>query len=252
MFFFFRKKRIVFDVITSEQHAYDYAKIDRADKHYPDWWKKLPARIDVDDGLYRAATAKKCPGIIDYYRNGIVIPLWSDLNVKLLEQAGSYVYQYSNMRSELTSHGEIQYDNAFDNSRTQHIKLLAPWLGISKKFKFKAVWTDPVYNRVDSLFDASVLPGVIEYGRTPMQLNINLLLKRNKDGKKLIEFKFGDPIVLMVPLTEDIVEVKSHLVSASEYSKYNNGYAQMMFTNTYRTMNKLQEQENQNKCPFRL
>ena len=57
---------------------------------------------------------------------------------------------------------------------------------------------------------------------------------------------------MMIPLTEDNVEVKTHLVSPDEYIRHNNAYAQMMFSNSYRTMNKLQSSEKQSKCPFRI
>lgn len=249
MFFFFRKKQRVFDVFTDNAMAYHGAPLQRADKLYPDWWKKLPLTYKPDH-LNELPTARSCAGIIDMYRNSYILPMWSDLNIEIgATPEDGYRYQYSNQQSELTHHELWQYDDAFDCTRTQHIKLNCAWVG-SCSIPTRMLWTNPVYNRSE-LFDVNILPGVIDHNKIATQFNINMLLKRYKDAPTVYRFKFGEPMVMMTPLIEDKLVIKNHLVSPSEFRRISSSYNTITFTNAFRVMRKYQnDQQATKKCPF--
>lgn len=250
MFFFFRKKQRVFDVFTDNTMAYDHAQLQRADVVYPDWWKRLSPTYQSDELMFDAPTARTCSGIIDLYRNSFILPMWSDLNIEVSPTSeGGYRYQYSNQISKLTHHEIEQYDDAFNSSQSQHIKLLGPWVGLCK-IPTRMLWTDPLYNRSE-LFDVNILPGVIDHNKISTQFNINMLLKRYSNKHTVYKFKFGDPIVMITPLTEDRIIIKNHLVSEAEYNRIAHQYNPICFSNSYRLMRKKQDIKKTNKsCPF--
>ena len=72
MFFWFKKKKVVLECFTDNDIAFNYAKIERMDKFFPEWWKKT--KKYSDKGI---PTIKGCVGFIDYYKKGITIPSWN-------------------------------------------------------------------------------------------------------------------------------------------------------------------------------
>ena len=88
----FRKKKLVLKAYTHNSCAYEFFTVAKAHYFYPEWWKKLPSyhqqeipRQEVGAMTIKAPTMKTCAGIIDIYKHGIVLPLWSDLQIKVTE-----------------------------------------------------------------------------------------------------------------------------------------------------------------------
>ena len=84
MFFFFKRKKIVVDCFTDNYSINELFPIQTANNFYPDWWKNLPKTYDAMNkwGLrVSQSTMKKCPAIIDLYKTGFIMPLWSDLQI---------------------------------------------------------------------------------------------------------------------------------------------------------------------------
>ena len=75
--FWKNKKDVILDCYTSNPFAYNLARINYGYHFIPEWWKRTPKRVEVKD------TIKKCPGIVTYYKTGIVIPMWCEFKMVL-------------------------------------------------------------------------------------------------------------------------------------------------------------------------
>ena len=56
-----------------------------ANKFLPDWFKKMPRWLE-EDNPFDKGTFKNCPGIVDFYKDAFVIPLWADFYLNVSEK----------------------------------------------------------------------------------------------------------------------------------------------------------------------
>ena len=61
---------IILDYYTYNPYAYNFAKINHGHHYIPEWWKSTPKVVKGHP------TIKNCPAFIEYYKKGIVIPMW--------------------------------------------------------------------------------------------------------------------------------------------------------------------------------
>ena len=83
MFFIIKNRKLVLDLFTHRQLIFDAAKPKPAPQFYPDWWKDLPTAVKVDTEMFPMPTVRRCMGIVDHYKHGFIIPMWTDLRVEL-------------------------------------------------------------------------------------------------------------------------------------------------------------------------
>lgn len=239
MFFFIKRSKVVVDAFTCNISAYDYFPIDTANKHMPKWWKNTPKYTkDVPYGsssvLVPGNTVRRCAGIIDYYKkDSFVIPLWSDLALDYGPQ--DYNYVFADGRSKLIHHEQDMRGEFM--SEYEHFKLASPWKLYEKsgiKFHFSQLF----YNFEDP--GKIILPPAILNFKLQHATEINFMVKRPICINRL-NMAAGTPLVLLTPLTEKDVSIKTHLVSAEEYQRKSK--ATFAFNNEYFKIKKL-------KCPF--
>lgn len=214
MFFWLKPSTITVDCFTFHPVAFRMYPIQRAIKFIPTWWKKMPlhhiAGNDDQDFQIPAPTLKTCPGLFDLYKDGFVVPLWSDMILKNTESE-TLVDFADHTRNYIERHPRYQFDPAFENYN--HIKINVPWCVVEKSginwLEFACTW-----NLLPEGAKFHVTPGRLDF-KLQHSTNVNCFL--TKDDNKLVQLKAGTPLVHWIPLSEKKVKVKTHYISDSEY-----------------------------------
>jgi len=159
----------------------------RPAKHFiPKWFKDIPSN--------KRMTVKDCPSFPDYFSQGYIIPMWSDVKMNFIDEVPRV--NISAERFSFEFHGNQQM---LDYKK-------ASFNGVEGQFVFKAVcpWriiTPPGWSVLQlPLFyhfnqEWSVLPGIID---TDIHTEINQQILYHGDGKEVM-IKCGDPLVLYIP-----------------------------------------------------
>jgi hypothetical protein len=236
--FFFKSPKVIIDCFTDLDYVYNHSTIKQAFKFYPEWWKQMPKEYELD-GI-KTSTLKRCPGFIDYYKTGFMMPMWSDLTIEILNNG--YKWVFSDGLSEIEHHNPKQYDAYINLENYFHGKIISPWVMSCKK-DINFLFTHPAwhYQPINSF---SILSGVLNF-KYSHKTNINIIFDRHKD--KYIKFEFGKPLVHLIPLTEKEIIFKHHLVSPNELKVITNPL--ITFTNGYKNNKRLLEVK-EKKCPF--
>ena len=159
----------------------------RPAKHFiPQWFKDIPSNA-ID-------TVKDCPSFPDYFSQGYIIPMWTD--VKLKYENENWKWETPTNKVKWSSHRNDQFLDYADSSLN----------GVSGQFVFKTVcpWrviTPPGWSLLQlPLFyhfnkEWSVLPGFTD---TDIDQEINQQVLYHGNGKEIV-IKRGDPFVLYIP-----------------------------------------------------
>jgi hypothetical protein len=215
-----------------------------ANEFLPEWWKQLPATIknDVGNGIVtETGTLKKCVGLLDLYRNGFMIPLWSELKIKTNEDGS--LYHFASAPVHKQDHDPRQLNSAFDNSI--HFKMASPWL-IKEKSGVQFLWHGCEWNYVEALYNISVSPGIVEY-KYQHNTHINMFLPRKNIELTL---EAGTPLVHIVPLSEKKVVIHNQFIDQREYDRlFSASKYPLSFTGQYKKRKAIMK-SNESKCPF--
>jgi hypothetical protein len=237
--FLFKKKKIILDCFTYNSSAYEYAKIDRASKFYPDWWKNTPRKHDNSAG--QVSTIKTCTGLIDNYQYGVMLPLWSDLNITINSADKSCRWEFADGASRIDAHPPAQWDKYADPNTNIHLKMVTPWM-----FKCKEdvpfMYMQPYWN-YQPFNSMSVPTGIINF-KYQNATNFNMFINSTLDAH--IELRHGDPLAHMIPIDNREVITHNHLIDDKEYNKL---VVKLSFNGNYNIVKKLME-EKESKCPF--
>jgi hypothetical protein len=237
MLFLFPKKKIVLDCFTSEKYAIEYAPINFAIKHIPEWWKDLP----VSRNNELVENMRNCVGMVEYYKRSIAMPMWSDLLIQT-EGNKNYQWQFSDFKSIAKIHNESQMSNFLSNYG--HLKIQSPWRFASEK-SLNWVWSHPTYNYPFSS-DIACLPGITDfYYQCSVNVNIMVLTENKKD----ILIKQGQPIALLTPMSDRKIKIVRHLVDEKEIKRIDSKVASISFSSKYKNIVKRKEQFKD--CPYK-
>jgi len=158
----------------------------------PSWWKNL----DSSDPI----SIKRCPSFPDFFSQGFVIPMWSDVTFSFDKEK-----DYWNARGESGSPEWVNHSNK------QFVDHVTPsFMNMDADIVFKAIcpWriiTDPGYSVLQiPLFyhfnkQWSVMPGVID---TDIYHEINQQVLYHGDGQD-VTIKKGDPFVMYIPFKRE-------------------------------------------------
>lgn len=238
--FFFKKKQLHVDFFTCRSEVYDYASIDQASKFIPRWWRDLPKLSKGETSF----NMRYCSGFNDLYKRGVIIPLWSDLNVVIGPQGTTGgAYQYSDMTSKADYHPQEQRGDFASDSI--HLKLINPWVArCSEDVPWISIGTQ--YNQ-QSLSDYALVNGILEF-KYQYGININLMFARHAAERSIL-IEHGTPLMQLIPLDGRKVVHHNHLVSADEMAKITRNSTPITFqANYYRVMQLMKMKEK--KCPF--
>jgi hypothetical protein len=237
--FFFRHRPIHLDCFTASVNAYKFAPIEPANRFIPDWWKAIP-KTHTNDGI-EMGTMKTCAGFIDLYGKGVMLPMWSELVVRLQED-GYYQYNFGDLASSAEFHNPAQVGTLLEKFSAIHLKIHSPWLFECKE---SVSWhfAHPVWNQ--AAMDYCVLTGVVDY-KYSTSTNINVLFRRTNN---VVTFEHGDPLAHIIPLSERPLRIKNHLISQEEYDKKYSINKPISYRGGYYRKKKLIEAR-ESKCPF--
>ena len=236
MIHFFIKPKIHVDCFTDRRDVIEYAPVVNAIEVIPDWWKALP-KEDTSNSFYPQPTMKTCAGMVDYYAKSIVLPLWSELCVNVVN--GTYRWQYSDEVSDAVVHSTNQYKGFLDDRQYGHVKLISPWIFTSKQ-DVNWIFTDPVYNRKE-FRNYIFMQGLLNFS-SQLHTNIQLLIDLSVNHTFTIPFKTP---FLITPLADKKIVVHRHLVSTSDIESKRQRSNSFTFINKYKNSRKI------NKCPYK-
>jgi hypothetical protein len=244
--FFFKRSTVTLDCFTNLPYVYDFAKIDKAVKFIPDWWKNTPRTVEGKEH----GTIKNCPGFIDYYATGIVMPSWFETNITIHSKNDPeerwYSFQSSNNDFDVSkSHAPYQFEN-FAGFDGKNIKIETPWV-LKTKQKVDFLVTQPTWNHRDMLTHFSVLPAVVNY-KYQHFTNINMFVI-NKDEERVLNIPPLMPMIMLHPLTDKKVEIKTHLVDDREWNRLTGVY-NLIIRDDEGYKKKKEIYKKVSKCPF--
>lgn len=217
--FLFKKKPLVLDCFTHIPPVFMFSKPVLGKHALPDWWRALPNnknRLSWGDPT-KTNNMRGCVGVIDYYKNSVVLPLWSDLDVTV-GPAGddTYRYQFSDGFSSIEPHSHQQYQGFADPAHFQHLKLVSPWAFRTKdSVSWVASW--PTYNET-SPNKYLILPGTNNFAYSP-GTNVQMLVFKQPGQPVELALTHGTPMYAFHPLTDRPVDIRTHLVSDDEFKR---------------------------------
>lgn len=174
----------------------------------PDWFKKSPNS---------EGSVKHCPSFPEYFSQGYVIPLWTDITLFYNPEIDNYGWESSSNLFKVEFHGNNQFLNFADfkflNSKGIFVfKLECPWKMITPKGY--STYQLPMFYSFNE--DFTILPGII---RTDIhhQLNQQLVLHKSKET---ILIKRGTPIAQYIPFKREKLPFVSRAMSTLDKQKY--------------------------------
>lgn len=251
MFFSFKPKTIVIDCFTTDSMIYELYPIKKSVYFYPDWWKNLPKTVNQKSALNAkeflvtpAGTMKYCDGFINLFNSGFIIPLWSDVAIKSSLNGISYRFSTANEESKIITHPQHQHGKLYFEEYN-HGKIECPWY-VREKTGVKFHFIQPMWNQIQYLNDIHILPGTVDYKHNH-RCHINALFAKNS---KNILLSAGTPIAQILPLSENKIEIKNHIVSQEEYLNLSRcKLNQHAFVASSLKAKKIVEKQ-ESKCPF--
>lgn len=242
--FLMSRTKVVVDAFTYHSTAYNMAPISKGSNHFPDWWKDLPARrtpAALEQYDIKLSTLKRCNGLIDLYKNSLIIPLWSDLALANTETDENLLFTFADSISEIQRHERWQYEPALNNYK--HGKIIVPWM-LKERTGINFTFIGSLWNLINITDRLHIPPGIANY-RYQHAVNVNFFVEGSTPFKVLIPA--GTGLVHLIPNTDKEVVVKNHQIDHSEYQKiYEKTGLMYKFSGNYTAMKKAQMQ-----CPFK-
>ena len=243
MIFFFKEKPIVLDCFVScdRKTVMDLAPITPSREYIPNWWKNLKA-ADFDEKEFMFnKSVKTCYGIFSMMTEGFILPCWTDFMLKLDTEKNLAQINFADNMTSYSTHSSVQIANFMDEFNS--LKLVSPWK-IKCKKDVQFLLCRPFYNSKYKK-EVDILPGILDF---KYQASLNVFLKFLKTEKSLISYKFNEPLLQIIPLTEKKIVIKNHIVSEEEYKSLE-VFSGVHFLNGYRKNRTIAENK-ESKCPF--
>jgi hypothetical protein len=248
--FWFKKKQIVVDCFTTHRSVYELYKPDRAIKFFPDEIKSMPNYYEDVDASTKitqtSGTIRKCIGLLDYYKTGFILPMWTDFicqpKTAVAKETAIAMVQ---LPFYYSSHDRQQYPGMFEDYF--HVKLSSPWL-FREKTGVNFMWNSAIWNLHKNLKQFTVVPAAVSYNYQS-QTNINIFINKESEN---FTINSGTPMVHITPISEQKVVIKHHLVDQDEYSKIGipDDFSKLRPERYLRWI--AEKQKAQSKCPFRF
>ena len=261
MMFWFKKKKIVFDCFTHDRAAHDVYPIRKAMPYYPDTIKQMPPTVQVTDPNTNidvpASTLKMCSGINGLYKQGAIIPFWTDYicqpHKAIVERNSRLGVADGYHQDRIHEHPRIQFNGMFDNY--VNVKFNGVWQ-IKEKSGIKVLIIPATYNLNNFNYNF-IIPPSLSYYDLQTQTNLQMFVRADCPDFTILA---GTPIMHLIPITENEVEWRTHLISLEDWCKIE-GDIPMSFpelgtgsrNNRYKKLMKEKEEMDKmekSKCPF--
>jgi len=155
----------------------------------PDWWKRVERMVSSFD---EKGTVRNCPSFPEFISEGFVVPLWTDLHLKVDHKG--YEWKTPSEAFSFSSHNDTQFrdwlpQHIKDNS-SMVLKPNCPWR--VKTPPGWSMWQLPMFYHFNSTFE--VMPGII-WTDIHHEINQQMLIKRYGE----FDIKRGTPLAIYVP-----------------------------------------------------
>ncbi len=235
---FIPRAKLVVDCFTYQRNAFELFPIDHAVNFFPEWWKHMPKESE-HMGLFPVSTMKRCSGIHDLYKSGIILPLWSDLAMRF--ESNKWDFQFADKETVITPHSPEQWKYYADPTKYLHIKIESPWALYTKKpinwTLIKPAWNFPPDSNLN------IVTGVLNF-RYQHGTHINALLPVKPTKEILLA---GQPMAHFIPQSDKEIVLKHHYVTEQEYHHRYAGRLEHSFVRGYQRAVGIRKDK---KCPF--
>lgn len=206
MFSIFNKKSTIhLDVFTFHPDLVKLFPVKLSAEFFPEWWKKLETKKE-HFGNDRP-TMRTCPGVVDYFKAGFILPLWKDFTLEM----NSGVIRVD-PQEEAIPHHPGQWGNGFPDY--SHVKLVSPWR-IQEKTGVNFLWTNTFWHK--HFHNPFVPNGIVNY-KYQTTTNVNLLMAKKSFPNKLL-LEAGDPIAQIIPISDQKVKLHIQCLQKEEWMK---------------------------------
>lgn len=225
---FFKSSVVTLDCFTYSRAAFELFKLESGVQYLPEWWKKLPrSHSNGPWDINPTPTMKKCPGMVNLYSKGFVLPMWSDLNVRIEKDGGGFQWQFSDCCSNIISHPLEVQAPGWLGEKYFNLKFSSPW-AIDTKSDVNFIMVAPQFNYKD--FDRlTLVNGIVDF-KHQHALNANFIAEF-KSFEQILEYKAGEPLAMVLPLSDKKIKLKMHLIGREEWDQKNLGF--YSFNNTF-------------------
>ena len=235
--FLFKKKKIIVDAFTTNDYIEKFFPVAKASSFIPKWFTDTPPHYNHTSehgAQYKVPTIKRCIGLQDLYKQGFIIPLWSDVTLTI-KGDGNYAWMWADKSTVANSHAREQYSKGFN--KLLHLKIHSPWI-FQEKTGVNFLWNQPTWSQLDLLSSIFTPPAIVNY-KYQIGTNINIFFPNTKAN---IDIVAGQPMAHIIPLSESPIEIKTHVISDNEMRKkaiiYNSSSS---FLSKYLTNKKLMQ-----------
>lgn len=242
--FWNKRSKLHVDVFTHLPDVYKNSSIIPAKKVMPKWLKDLPSTNSLDlDTLTYPTNMKGCVGVTNALKEGLIIPLWSDLILDIPEEGRlDYRWNLSDPLVDASAHHESERGKYAEATKYAHVKLHSPW-AITTKESVKWVWQQPIWHHTDPA-EILIPNAVLDYS-TLADTNVNLLVRRQHERKQIF-VGANTPLVQLIPMTDREVVIHDHLVTNEEWLRILRSNSS---ASTFRNKHAFANLSN-SKCPF--
>jgi hypothetical protein len=206
---FLKQKKIKLEVYAPVQQLVDLFPPVVMKDAYPDWYARMPKGKDSEN-------VSHCMGLKDLYNQGLMLPLWTDYEIDFSPRGVTDIRWASDNND--TSTGAIhelhrQAPGAFPGYT--NVKFNSPWwFWCSEPVQW--LWSQPAWNQPDPQ-KFTVVPGVVEY-KHQNNTHINTLWQLGR-ANRTEKLRAGDPMVHIIPLTDQPWELEIGVMSPEIFTK---------------------------------
>jgi len=197
------KRPVELHFYTNDPLVYEYFQIDRGVKWFPDWIKNIDPALNEPNFSQYKKTIKKCPGVLELYKNSFILPLWTELGINIKNK--SVHISVSDNSTRIDSHADFQRGTFLPQAENIHLKIVSPWRTETKssvQFLISACSFSS-----ETLISQFHIPNAIRSYNISAGNNIHAFISNHDQD---ISIEAGTPLVHIFPLTDKKVNLQCH------------------------------------------
>jgi len=209
------KKTIDLHFYTNLGYVHEFGSIQTNSFTKPKWFTKILPQNYLGTSIPEK-TLKRCPGVQDYYKKIIQMPLWSDLELEIGPKGSDfYKWTFSDKMSSCRVHNADSINNYRKSEEFQHLLLETPWV-VKCNENISFLVCQPLWHTFD-FPTISITQGILDF-HTQSSCNAQAFITRT-NKKQNILIPHGTPILELMPLTDKKIQVHNHILDELEYNK---------------------------------
>lgn len=199
----------------------------------PSWFKAVPTSTKSPSGS-TVATVRTCPGMVELFKEGMIIPSWCDL---YLDWSRGSLYNEPEQMG--ISHPDWQWNQSSAFKDFYHLKIASPWK-FKEKTGSKFMMTNAWWNKPG--VKHFVPNGLIEF-RHQHSTNINLWLPKSGFPQSYT-ITAGDPLCQIINLDGKKIKFHMHFMDKTKIDQDVNDHLFSQVGQYYKRKKLIQE-----NCP---